>query len=734
MGYRIATAVLIAVLIIGAFWRIVLTDEYTWLDTPDLAFQVMPWFQMQAGEWHAGHIPLWDPYHWAGQPLLGQAQPGAAYPLNWLLFWLPLAGGWIRQGFMHWYLVVLHLIAAGGLYRLARELGCARLASIAGALVFSLTGWLASNEWPQMINGAIWAPFILRFLLRVETGGQPVRDAVLAGFFLGLAWLSGHHQIPIYLSLVCAGLWLWRLFRQPLAAAAFWAVALATGALQILPAREYGMLALRWVGLNNPVDWNTKVPYWVHDQFSLNPVSLLGIIVPGTYAPVDPFIGITAASLVLLAVAIGWGRRDVRLFGAIGLLGLLLAFGARTPLHGILYALLPVMDKARNPSFAIVLFGFAAAVLVAIGADEVMRDAGAHWLQRAVWLIAGAGVLLFLLKAAVVLAKPFSPAFDGRSFVVALVALMLSGVLAWRLRGTLSGAGAGVALVGLILVEANLSLGLAWPSRFDPTRTSRLAGMAQYGDIIEFLRRQPGPFRVDVDDKAIEVNLGDWHGIQQMGGYLASVTQNMYELRTYNDGTRKLLGVEYSIRKAPTPFFNEEVFAGAGGMKVFRNRTVFPRAFAVHRAERLPTGAEAWRWLDDPSRDWRQTVIVASPPPALVQCEGPDSVQVASYTPNRVTIQANMACRGMVILADTYFPGWRAYIDGKRAPIWEAYTAVRGVVVEPGRHEVEFRYRPGSVVAGGILTLLGTLAALLALALNSNFARHLYQFQRKSPL
>ena len=61
-----------------------------WTTPTDLAGQVLPWLVVQARQWHQHRIPLWDPYMWAGQPLIGQAQPGAAYPLNWILFLLPL--------------------------------------------------------------------------------------------------------------------------------------------------------------------------------------------------------------------------------------------------------------------------------------------------------------------------------------------------------------------------------------------------------------------------------------------------------------------------------------------------------------------------------------------------------------------------------------------------------------------------------------------------------------------
>ena len=88
------------------YWKLVLTNQYTWLEGPDAANLDLPWLQFQAGEWHKGRFPLWDPNGWFGQPLVGQAQPGAAYPPNWLLFLVPLKHGWIRQSALHWYFVL----------------------------------------------------------------------------------------------------------------------------------------------------------------------------------------------------------------------------------------------------------------------------------------------------------------------------------------------------------------------------------------------------------------------------------------------------------------------------------------------------------------------------------------------------------------------------------------------------------------------------------------------------
>ena len=91
-----ATGPLILLLIVtGFFWKL-LTRQFTWMDHPDMANQVLPWYQFQAESWHRGELPLWEPHVWGGQPLLGQLQPGAAYPLNWLLFLLPFRNGHIN--------------------------------------------------------------------------------------------------------------------------------------------------------------------------------------------------------------------------------------------------------------------------------------------------------------------------------------------------------------------------------------------------------------------------------------------------------------------------------------------------------------------------------------------------------------------------------------------------------------------------------------------------------------
>ena len=706
-------------IVVAFYWKITLTNQYTWLDSGDFANQVLPWYQFQASEWHRGRLPLWEPHQWGGQPLGGQAQPGAFYPPNWLLFLLPLKKGWIRQSFLDWYLVLIHYAAALFCYWLCRDLGRSRAASLLAGLGFALAGWMGVTDWPQMLNGAMWTPLVFLFLLRAVRGDRPARSAALAGAFLGVAFLSGHHQIPIFVALACAGVWLWHLFPKgrfnPVLAGPavlFGLFLFLLSALQTLPAYEYGKLAVRWVGADHPVGWKEAVPYSVHAEFGLRGLSVLGIVVPGISRHADPFVGVVLLSLALVAVAAAWRERTVRLLAVMAVGGLFFALSVHGFIEGVLYALVPMVDKARNPSMAIFIVHFGIAVLSAYGIDHYLfMDQGAS--NRFIRIIAGFGLLVLGTLLVCSLAAVNFKIDPDRPATVALIALLLALVL-YGFRHHNLGA-SGLAGVGaLLLVEASLgNSSFFWHARSDPNLL--LKKLSQDADIVQFLRRQTGPVRVDVDDQAIPYNFGDWHGVDTSGGYLASVTTNVQKVPGSRTA-RMLMGTRYFIGAKPQEQVQVQVFQGASGLKVYMNPEAFPRVWAVHKVATAANDDEAGRRLDAPLPRLREEAFVTGAAPALETCTGQDSVRIAARTAKRVEVEAIMACRGMVVLGDVFFPGWHAKVDGRAATVHEAYGFLRGVVVERGRHRVEMVYRPASVILGGVLTAIGLIGvAVLAL-------------------
>ena len=207
-------------------------------------------------------------------------------------------------------------------------------------------------------------------------------------------------------------------------------------------------------------------------------------------------------------------------------------------------------------------------------------------------------------------------------------------------------------------------------ARFDRpgSYTALIHGQA---DIAAFLKAQPGWFRVDFDDSDVPYNFGNLYGIEQFGGAGSSLPVRTHRLLGHAE-TPRLFGIRYRVSRQPSDPAQEEVFRSRSGLKVYRDSRI---------AEPL------WTWRDTP-------------------CAAPDRLRVVSRAPEVFVVEAELACPALVVVGDSYYPGWRARVDGERRPVQEL-DAVRAVRAAAGRHVIEFRYRPASVYWGFGLTLLG---------------------------
>jgi hypothetical protein len=690
-------------------WKLVLTNQYTWLENPDAAYQILPWFQFQAGEWHQARFPLWDPSAFFGQPLIGQGQPGSAYPLNWLLFLAPLKNGWISQAALHWYLVLIRFFSALAAYALARDLGRSRMASLLAGCVYGLGCYVGATFRPQMLNGAVWTPLVFLFLFRAARNQRPLASALSSGFFLGLGWLAGHHQMNLLVTIAAVSMWIWVALRHGkpdrrmavLGAASLGIAFLASG-LQTLPMAEYGRLAVRWVGSpNDPIAFNEIVPYSVHQQYSLQPLSILATFDPNLNGRNEAFVGIVALALAIAGWLLAWRTPQVRWLGAIGLGGILFALGPNSLLHGIAYSAIPLVEKARVPSAALLLFALAAATLCAYGLDLlVVPEHAASW-RRAGWVLAGTGCCL----AALSFIQP-----ETRTMITSAAALLTAGAFLIRSRAAMA------FTMLLALFELGNAINFNLPARSVPEQNPYLHRSAEFGDLAGYVRQRGQAARVEYDDNDIPFNAGDWYGIETSGGYLASVTSNIWMMDIFSPKSKDFFGVRYYFAKTPPRPNLAQAYQGKHGLNVYESLTAYPRVWSVHHAISFRNGPTLRAKMDDPGFDPRESALmIGRTPPDFGKCGGEkDDVEMPVHTPNWLSITANLNCRGMVILTDTWFPGWRATVDGKSSRIYEVYGGVRGVMVDEGRHTIEMHYRPLSVYLGGAMTMLAAAITFAA--------------------
>jgi uncharacterized membrane protein YfhO len=121
--------------------------------------------------------------------------------------------------------------------------------------------------------------------------------------------------------------------------------------------------------------------------------------------------------------------------------------------------------------------------------------------------------------------------------------------------------------------------------------------------------------------------------------------------------------------------------------------------------------------LIDPAFDPRREVLLASGGPIPPAVDGPfeGAATVVSESTTRVSVRAQASAPGYLVLADAYDPGWIATVDGQPAQVRRANVAFRAVAVPAGSHEVEFRYVPGAVRLGLLVSGLSSTLVLAVL-------------------
>ena len=81
--------------------------------------------------------------------------------------------------------------------------------------------------------------------------------------------------------------------------------------------------------------------------------------------------------------------------------------------------------------------------------------------------------------------------------------------------------------------------------------------------------------------------------------------------------------------------------------------------------------------------------------------------EVIQATFNTYAVRADAAVPSLLVYADTYYEGWRAYVDDREVPIVRANHAFKAVRVDPGQHVVRFVFDPWTFRWGAGITLAG---------------------------
>ena len=651
-----------------------------------------------------GQVPLWRTTVASGGLWAANPQSWLHYPPAWLFFLLP-------ANFTFNLLLVAHLLLAAlathAFARRALELS-PQGAALAG-LAFALAPWVSGQLSAGHVNVVLalaWLPVALLGVQWSLTTGRAV-GALLAGAAWAAALLN-HTQIALFIAALTLA---WSL------------LALSSrgpsegrkrrfGLLVLVPAVALLLSAVLLVPLVEALPYLNRATLTLEEAgaFSLPWASLLSTVVP-TYGGEPEQLVYLGLPLILLAVVGLVLKRDRVSWCLVILAGLaaLFALGTHAPLFPALLRWIPGLAWVRVPPRAWSVVAFCLALLAGRGLDSLSHphpDAATRRRVTMTGLVAlaaglalGAG-LLFL----------FRPPPPAAWSLIALVVLTVAALLL-RTRARLGPRAFAVALLLLTAVDLAL-VRAAWTEMRSPDDA-----FAWGAEAAEYLSQQEGTFRsyslsysvpqhtaiqhdLDLADGVDPIQLAHYADFLALAGgyestsYSPTLPPVIDDTSAQPDATRLgLLNVGFVLSSFPMDVEGLVPAAQLGESYVYRNERVLPRVFVVPGAP-VPVQGD---------------IALEFPVETL-------PARIEAYGPNQIVVEADLEAGGLLVLSEVWFPGWRALDNGQELPIQRVEETLRGVVLEPGDHRVEFLYRPWTVWVGLVVSGTATLGILAYVA------------------
>ncbi len=750
-GFAVAAGAAVAVWSAAVAWRMASDVVIPW----DSKNQFYAFFRFLAASIHSGSTPFWNPYHYGGHPSIADPQSLVFAPV--FLIWALFDPAPSMRAFD--LAIYLQLLAGGlAVCAIGWRVQWPPAACVLAAVVF-MFGACASSRMQHTGTILVYALFpIALLLLQLALQRRLIAAAILFGI-VAAALALGRNQIAMLFCFVLMAVAVREIVvaehpRRYLAerVPVIGIMTVTGAALVALPA----LLTLQFATLSNRPHAALERAL----EASLYPANLATMLVPNIFgshqfppwgpnyetepavAAVDSsfnylFVGAVPVVLLLWFGIVGGGlwRRGRILLSAILIASLIYMLGRYTPVFALVFDWVPGISLFRRPVDGNFVFLAVLAILAGYLLSDYVRDG----LPRRRLLLSG--VVIAATFAIMVWAVIFSGR-SGRAGSAALEILRTApfplvavAILVLGRKTAAARQWAAVLAVGLAAGE------LLWwngSSRLNGEDRSHYAVLEQPSgedaEVLKLLEQEIRQRQRNGERPRVEImgaggawqNAAMVRGLEAINGYnplriglydrLVAPGETTYlsEQRSfpptfpgYDCALARALGLEYVVLDRPieqVPKLRKrpvvELLKGGPGLWVYRLRNPMPRLMfsdRVHLAAAEPLNM-AGELYDSPSSD-RVLIDIETPPSGHYAGLGSTSgsVRIVSWRPDRIEIAVESQQGGMLVLHESYYPGWVAEIDGRAARILRADVLFRGVEVPGGRRKVVFRYAPLSL-------------------------------------
>ena len=482
------------------------------------------------------------------------------------------------------------------------------------------------------------------------------------------------------------------------------------------PEEVMSLVIPEFVGGNvDSTDWTTQT-YWGRNVFKHN----------------HEYIGILLLLLSFVSFVGGTARPALRwFFAGLGATGLLFTLGTHTPLWSLFYELVPGIGLFRAPSQVIFLVGFSVVTLAAFGVDRILvtKEEGVGWraVERVLWVGTGCLGLLLLLASTGVLTSVWTtvlysditperqeilqnslPFLVRGAGIVFLFSMATSG-MTWLLRrGYIGSLGWLIGLLILISADA-LRIDKPYVNTMDFEQWA--APTENIQAILQREQGNPEPYRLlsfrqrsqDVAPALHGIELAAGHHPNDLSRYReligmtgSSEPRNLYE----NSNIRRLLNVKYILwpdlemgGSIQGPAIAQLQLQDGRPFETIFSDPGLPRARLVGNSV-IKTDNEAIPYMLSDLFDPELEVVLNEPAPIdLMGRPVTGEVSWIERTTNRLSLEVSTEDPALLVIADNWFPAWKAEIDGTPVDILRAYHSLRAIPISPGEHQVVLTYR-----------------------------------------
>jgi hypothetical protein len=671
----------------------------------------------------------WNPYVGFGTPELGAMQSAPYFPGKLIsLLWPDYFRG---RDVM---LAALLLTAGAGNYLLLRSMGVGRAGATFSGLAYMLCQrlFLIINMPAFMIECLL--PVML-YAIHEMVRRKSVGFSLFAGVVGGSQFLGGFPEASFIFTLVSGAFFLWLAvcdYRQQgdwrCLALLGLLTAFVTLALSAFQLAEFARLVFAAHTVHTTsYGAVVKEPYWLLPLFISNFFGTpfyenwLSVVSPNDHMSLSIFCG--TSTLILGLTALLWRTSPMRgaiwFFAAVFFVFLGYDFGIPVLRSIGQLPLFNLMSIAWNV-FAI---PFALSVLAGFGVQSLLHPGAGGRVAAAFTIFA---VLLFaltmLLPAPILSWDPFLPL----AYVLPLLAAAI--LLVRRPRWSQAGV---VSLFALITLESYLCVKeLGYLHYFGPRPmelpsakwlASNVGHERMFGLESIYPANTLSPSRVrdirhfDAMYSPLYIDYAEaiWPGARN-----TLVQYGSPELKIAQDPLLDLAAIKFVIAPrplAPMPANFTQVYSNLDGT-IYRNEQAFARARVVENAIAAPTSLNP-PMLKGMIGELRNAVVLEGYSGGAKRdgcsAAGMSTVEYLADDASQVRLKVSAPCGGFLVLADLFYPGWEASVDGTSTQIYKANYAFRAVAVEAGTHEIVFAYRPWSLRLGVPLALLTAFGLLI---------------------